>query len=337
MLLFEDLQDLHKIDMNLLQKFFTEASYTRANLKEKMESLYRTFGIGNNSKIYIEPLKNQVVDGNLERRHTWKYATENVLDKEDVAGFIVRSNKRQLFAVFKRSGDYYYAYNDLVEDLNGANDFFEKSVYRTGAITSIRNKMSKVVKAFIETYPNAKKNWDLLVIEKDKNVEQKRTDRFAARKNMEYKPHDKEYGDYIRTLKNNLSIRLEKFINDKLPNNITPEQLKELVTNASNIFVKKIKIAGFVYSLTDTSSDISRSIEKLDIICTYTPSIDPFGNAYNYSRYGNDNIDKLRIVYETVGKEIRVKELYFPNSGDFEIGIANILDTIDKIKAKNQS
>ena len=335
MILLEDLHELHKLDMNILAKFFGEAAYRSANMKDKMKEMFRSFDVGNNSKIYVEPLKNEA--GAAEKKHTWKYATEHLLTRDDVAGLFLRSNRRQLFGVLKKGGDYYYAFSDVVEDLQGSGDFYERSVYRTGSLLSIRNKMSKTVKAFLETYPNAKKNWDVIVILKDTTIQQRRNDRFQARQNMEYKPQDKQnYENYIKILKDNLSVRLTKYVNSKVPNNITQEELSNLLTNAPNIFVKKIKLAGFIYELTDTSSDISRSREKFEVICTYTPTVDPYGNPYNYNRY-SDALRRLEIIYQIVGKEVTTKSISFRDGFGFEDGISRLLDKADELKKQSQS
>lgn len=339
MILQEELKQLHKLDMSILKKFMDDAAYRSAPMKNKVLEILTKYKISSDSKIFIEPLKNQA--GSEERRHTWKYVTDNILANDKVSGIILRSNKRQLMGILKRYNDYYYAFADIVDTFKDENgDYiyvYEGGVNATGSLISIRNKMSKVVKGFLSTFPNAKKNWDIVIIEKDETIEGKRQNRIDARRDMEYKPQDKnDYENYISRLKSNLATRLEQYINSKLPDNFTDEQLNNLFTNSTSIFVKKIKIAGWIYELTSTDSDISRSAERFNIECMYTPTKDPFGKSYSFSRYG-DSLRRLKIVYETVGKTIKVKEIYFYDGFGFEDGIQRLINKRDELQANSQS
>lgn len=333
MILLEDLKELHKIDMSILKKFMIDAAYTSAPMNEKVKKVLDYYKITSDSKIYVEPLK--APGGSGEKRHTWKYATEQILMNDDVAGIVLRSNKRQLMGIFKKNGYFYYAFSDMVYNLENSSDYYESSVSSTGSLTSVRNKMAKVVKSFLETYPNAKKNWDIIVINKDTSFDEKRTSRFNARKGMEYKPQDKEnYENYIKNLKSNLADRLVAYINKKIPDTSTQEQLDALFKGASDIFVKKIKIVGFIYELVDTSSDISRSNKRFNVICTYRPTLDPYNKAYSYSRYSYNNARQLVVTYKTVGKSIEVSDIRF-DGVDFEEGIKNLLDERDRLKPQS--
>ena len=335
MILLENLKELHKIDMSILSKFMDDASYRSAKRNEKIKQILDYYKITADSKIYVEPLKAPAGSG--EKRHTWKYATEQVLMNDDVAGIILRSNKRQLMGIFKRNGYYYYAFADMAENLNNSSEYYENSVSNTGSLISIRNKMSKVVKSFIETYPNAKKNWDIIVINKDESFSEKRTSRFNTRKGMEYKPQDKEnYENYIKILKDNLATRLVQYVNSKIPDTATEEQLKDIITNAPNIFVKKLKIVGFIYELVDTSADISRGNERFNIICTYDPKVAPNGERYSYSRYSYSGARRLTITYNTIGKEIKLGDIKF-DGVDFVEGITNLLNERDRLNNQSQS
>ncbi len=339
MILQEELKQLHKLDMSILKKFMDDASYRSAPMKNKVSEILSKYKISAESNIIVEPLKNQA--GSEERRHTWKYVTDSILSNDKVAGIILRSNKRQLMGILKRYSDYYYAFADIVDTFKdeegNALYVYEGGVNGTGSLTAIRNKMSKVVKGFLSTYPNAKKNWDIVIIEKDESIEGKRQSRIDARRDMEYKPHDKEdYENYISRLKSNLATRLEKYINSKLPDNISEEQLNNLISNSQSIFVKKIKIAGWIYELISTDSDISRSAERFNIECMYAPTKDPFGKSYSFSRYG-DSLRRLKIVYETVGKTIKVKEIYFYDGFGFQDGIDRLNRKREELQANSQS
>ena len=185
MLLFENLNELHKIDRSILNQLI---SYTSS--KSKLAALYSYFNMSQNSKIYIDTLKRSELGKSI---HTWKYATEAVLEKDDVAGIILRSNKRQLLGIFKRGSVYKLFPSETAVDLsNFSNANMSRYNSETSSLISVRNKMAALVKAFLEDHPNAKKNWDIMIVMKDNTIDKTKEDRANAIQGMEIKQKQQE-------------------------------------------------------------------------------------------------------------------------------------------------
>lgn len=327
MLLFENLNELHKIDRSILNQLI---SYTSS--KSKLAALYSYFNMSQNSKIYIDTLKRSE---NGKSIHTWKYATEAVLEKDDVAGIILRSNKRQLLGIFKRGSVYKLFPSETAVDLsNFSNANMSRYNSETSSLISVRNKMAALVKAFLEDHPNAKKNWDIMIVMKDNTIDKTKEDRANAIQGMEIKPKQKEqYKQYIQGLKDNLSKRLEIYVNSKLKNITQLSELQDVMNNNPNIFVKKIKIAGLIYVLDDMSASISRGRESFEAVATYKIQNPPSSPSTDYY-YTFYEVKTLTIRFVLQGKQMKLGSIYFGRDEEntFEKGMQYI---INKKEEKN--
>ena len=321
MLLFEDYNELHKINRVILDKLI---STTSRSDKSKLKYMNSYYGISNNSKIYIDTLKRTEGGKSI---HTWKHATEVILSNDDVAGIVLRSNKRQLLGIFKRGSTYKLIPSQYAIDLNSFNNLnLSTTTSETSSLISVRNKMAGVVKAFIEEHPNAKKNWDIMIVMKDKNIDDLTTKREAQKANVEVKPNEKGYIEYIGKLKDNLQQRLEFYVNNKMKNVKTVDELKQIIDSDPGIFVKKIKVAGLIYELSDMSSDISRSQQRFGAVATYKIQ-QPKGVStpdYYYTFYETRN---LVIRFDLEGRQFKLSKIsFYPSDKTFEQGMVYIAE-----------
>lgn len=327
MILLEDMNELHKIDNTILSKFVSSSS--RAGRPNDLSNLNNYFGISNNSKIYVDTLKRTE---NGRSIHTWKYVTEVILQKPEVAGVIVRSNKRQLLCILKRNGHYTLYGSDYAEELPAYRDTGLSSYGTdTSSLISVRNKMAALVKGFIEAHPKAKKNWDIMIIMKDNTIQDLQRKRIETKKDVELKPNEKGYSEYIKNLKDNLAVRLEKYVNDKMKNVQTLDELRDYINADSGIFVKKIKILGLIYELDDMSSNISRSNQQFDAVARYRIK-QPVGvvGAPDYYYYLSE-ARRLRIRYALTGRQMKLTDIDF-DGYSFEDGIDYIARRLKELK-----
>lgn len=324
MILQETLENINKIDSSILKALIP--SYNRGDKNSLGETL-RLYNISPKSKIYVDTLKRNE-DG--KSVHTWKYVTESILENDKVEGIILRSNKRQLLGIFKTEsarysrGKYKLIKSKFFEAIDDGSSGVDSEI-NTNSDINVRNKMASSVKYFIEKFPNAKKNWDIIIIYKDTTEFGKKEQREKNRAGMEYKPKDKSYQYYIDNLKANLKLRLQKYVNSKVPNFNSIEEIKELIQNKQSINPLKIKICGFVfekymlssdkeYSSNDSYSLLINSIYELKI-----PGVPSHSIPYELNK-----VSRLYIYFKIDGLTLKVSDISFRDA-KFEEGCEVLL------------
>ena len=332
MILLEDLNELNKINRSILKSI----AFSYNDKPMDIDKIMSRYGISNNSKVYINTLKDKV-DG--KSIHTWKHVTDVILADANVAGVILRSNKRQLLGIFKnKNNSRYILYpSEILRDIPKFYDTIGISDgQETSSDVSVRNKMAGVVKLFIETYPNAKKNWDILVISKDTSAEEKRAPRATSREGREVKPSEKYYSDYIESLKKNLKLRLEKYINSKIPNIENKEVLKQFLAEKNTLWVRKLKIFNTVYVLEDVDRyDTSVERGTMKVKAEYRISF-PGKGKYEYP-YAYSDVSNFFIIYELNGLSLEISGMNFGSRVSFEEGCEKILNAIKEEKNRNKN
>ena len=286
------------------------------------------------SEVYVDKLKSD--DPNV-RKHTWKYLTDVLLEDPSIYSIIIRSNKRQLLMIKKQSGgDYMLHWSDIGADLPYVQSELNGSTtYNTHNDVAVRNKISKTVESFINSNPNAKKNWDVLIIKVDDKKEEKQKGRKESRFGMEYKPQNgtNAYINYINDLKSNLTQRLIKYSESKLLNIQNNEDMVKFINNRNKFVPQKIKILNNIWLLEDSSSNIYKG--DLEIIITYK---NPFYEMHNDGKYGDTKY--LKVALLSNGRQVELKKIGFThynsyNTHDmisFDEGIEKIIEYINSKK-----
>ena len=320
MILLEDLNELNKINRSILKAI----AYSYSDKPLDIDKIMSRYGISDNSKVYVNTLKDKV-DG--KSIHTWKYVTDSILADNNVAGVILRSNKRQLLGIFKYTNDNRYVFypsNTLLEIPTYHSVLGITGGHETSSDVSVRNKMAASVKLFIETYPNAKKNWDVMIIKRDTTASEKRGPRQTSRIGMEVKPNESGYSDYIERLKKDLKLRLEKYVNSKIPNIENKEVLRQYMAEKNSFWVKKIKLFNTIYVLDDVDRyNASIRDSSMKITASYALSF-PGKRKYDYP-YGYSDVSTLYLKYELKGMKLELVGMNFGSGNSFEDGCAKLV------------
>lgn len=290
------------------------------------------------SEVYVDKLKKE--EGSEVSRHTWRYLTDELLEDKSIAFIIIRSNKRQLLWVCHNSAvnnlsDYVLRWSDLAQRLDYVQENSSNGRYSTSSDVSVRNKICKTVEAFINANPNAKKNWDIIVVKTSSNKINKAVDRRKSREGMELKPNHKEYGEYIRSLKQSLSHRLIAYSESKLKNVLSTNDLNAVLDERVQFVLPKIKIYDTIWNLYTKSANVT-SDGKLQCFMTYSCPYSLYGTAYSHLSY-------IHIKMESQGTKMVVTDMCasrFSNYTmsddtrisfeDFLINYKNYLDTLPK-------
>lgn len=257
------------------------------------------------SEIYVDKLKKE--EDSEVSRHTWKYLTDVLLQDASVAFIIIRSNKRQLLLVAHNysvtgTSDYILRWSDLAQSLDYVKENSSGGRYTTSSDVSVRNKICKTVEAFINANPNAKKNWDIIVVKTSSNKINKAVDRKKSREGMEIKPNSKDYNDYIKSLKQKLSTRLVAYSESKLKNILSTNDLNKVLNDRVQFVLPKIKIFDTIWKLDNKSANVT-SDGKLQCFMTY---ICPF------PLYGTAQIDLsyIHICMESQGTNMVLTDMF---------------------------
>jgi hypothetical protein len=283
MLLNEDYGNLNKINGSLLAKI-------KHRVGEKLTPT---------TEVEIDKLAKDEETGQV--RKTWMYATEQILDRSDVLGIVVRSNKRQLMLIIKNGYNYDIYWSDICENLDFIKNT-QNGMMQTVAVNlpSIRRYMENTVRGFIEAHEKAKKNWDIMVIKDDMlNIHTKQQDRKNKQKGIIPLPRDEQkYKTFVNQLQQGLKQRLVAYSNNKLTNSSTKEELFEFIKNySSSLVFQKIKVLGGVWELNDASSSLSNNSKNITIYVRY--SLDFRTNAEIYDIF--NHYVYMVIEYETDG------------------------------------
>lgn len=300
MLLNESFGNLDKLD----KSFFDG----RISLKGKTDY------ISPESEVYVDKLR--PIEGSDQSRHTWKYLTDVLLQDKEVAFIIVRSNKRQLLLLSANrdvvSGiafdGFYLKWSDLGYNLKSeqydvaANNPNSELITSNGV--SVRNKICKTVETFINANPNAKKNWDVIVVKVDRNKKTKHNDRVTARTGMEIKPNNsEEYINYIRSLKRNLENRLVAYSESKLKNITSENDLNAVLEKRTSFFVPKIKLFNTIWKIYDTSTSITDD----NNITGHAVYRNPY---YSNSTYEDRDYNFLHLLFTINANDVKLSKIW---------------------------
>lgn len=291
MQLYESFGNFDKLDKSLFQDSNPMHMYKR---------------VSPNSEVYVDKLKKE--EGSDVAKHTWKYLTEVLLEDNSIAFIVIRSNKRQLLMVSHNAsvtgrGDYILRWSDIGKELSYVKENVNDSSYfATSSDVTVRNKICKTVESFIHDFPNAKKNWDVIIVKTNDEKVEKYLDRRHSRENMELKPNDKEYKQYIRGFKDRLKERLVAYSESKLKNILSTGDMDAVLQERTKFAPSKLKIMDNIWALYNTQANII-SDGSLMIHLTYkNPSSFNLGSTYNKLTY-------LHIRMRTVGTNIEITDI----------------------------
>ena len=291
MQLYESFGNFDKLDKSLFQDSNPIHMYKR---------------VSPNSEVYVDKLKKE--EGSDVAKHTWKYLTEVLLEDNSIAFIVIRSNKRQLLMVSHNSsvtgrGDYILRWSDTGKELSYVKENVnDASYFATSSDVTVRNKICKTVESFIQDHPNAKKNWDVIIVKTNDEKVEKYLDRKRSRENMELKPNDKEYNQYIRGFKDKLKQRLVAYSESKLKNILSTGDMDAVLQERTKFAPSKLKIMDNIWALYNTHANVN-SDGSLMIHLTYkNPSSYNLGSTYNKLMY-------LHIRMRTIGTNIEITDI----------------------------
>lgn len=276
--------------------------------------------ISPNSEVYVDKLR--PIEGSEESRHTWKYLTDVLLQDKDVAFVIVRSNKRQLLLLSANrrvvpsvgTDGFYLKWSDLGYNLKSeqydvaANN--PNSEMTTSNGVSVRNKICKTVETFINSNANARKNWDVIVVKADYNISNIQDERQKSRENMEVKPSNASYSQYVKyisNLKNDLATRLVAYSESKLKNITSENDLKDVLNKRTSFFVPKIKIFNTIWQLYDTNTMINSDNNITGYAAYRNPN-------YGNTTYEDRQYDYLHLAFRISANEVKLEKIWANSS-----------------------
>lgn len=294
-----------------------------ASLLNNHAQLKKMVSVSPESEVYVDKLK----DG--EGKHTWKYVTNTIVTDESVAYVVVRSNKRQLMVISHdpdivgEQDKYLIVWSQIALNIPEVKELTRNRDYIiTSSDVNVQTKFYKTVASFVEYY-KAKRNWDIIIVKKDKTLKDKRQNRLDSRTGMEIKPvkptaninndairkQRDVYNMYISGLKNNLADRLKKYSESRLSNISNIEDLKADLKNRQALAPKKLKIGGFVYNYSDMSND-GMDNNKVKLSFMYKLDVtDEIRNVnmnpvriFRYDMivsFGSSEVTKLRFMQDT--------------------------------------
>lgn len=245
--LFEDFKNLNIID----RSFF------------ELGRRYYKVNMGNNMPITPE---SKIVVSKVEP-HKFSTILELLNNNDDIAGVVVRAHNRQLIFVtadrntIRSMGGGYSNYFAILSynAYKNYNDHGYDRVIRTDAEAPIKTAISRTVKSFYDkAAPTVKKKWDILIIYKDENVEDKRNQRSERQQGRVLTPKDEGYDTYIDNLNTAFQKRAEEYIDSIRPNTTNVNELKEYLL--SRLKINKIKFKGKTYVLHNTDMGYPTSL-----------------------------------------------------------------------------
>lgn len=206
-------------------------------------------------------------------RKTWKYVTDVILSDSKVLGIIIRSNHRQLMMVVKNTRD--TSYTTYWSDIGQTLQFYKDNINMPNGkyssnLTVVRHDISKTVEGFIIEHPNARKNWDIIIISNDKtDLDYKKSTRSDRKIGIVPRPDDKvNYNSYIQKLHNQLQERLLAYSESKLQNLQTREDLINLIkSNPKSLVMNKFKLLNGIWTILDVKT--SNPNNEVYIVVTY--------------------------------------------------------------------
>lgn len=291
MQLYESFGNFDKLDKSLFQDSNPMHMYKR---------------VSPNSEVYVDKLKKE--EGSDVAKHTWKYLTEVLLEDNSIAFIVIRSNKRQLLMVSHNSsvtgrGDYILRWSDIGKELSYVKENVnDASYFATSSDVTVRNKICKTVESFIQDHPNAKKNWDVIIVKTNDEKVDKYLERRHSRENMELKPNDNDYQQYIKGFQTRLKERLVAYSESKLKNILTTGDMDAVLQDRVKFAPEKLKIMQNIWTLYNSNANINRD-GSLTIQLSYrNPSYFNMHGQYNSLKY-------LHIVMRSNGTNIQISQI----------------------------
>lgn len=245
--LFEDFKNLNIIDRSFLE----------------LGRRYNKVNMGNNMPITPE---SEIVVSRVEP-HKFSTILELLNNNDDIAGVVVRAHNRQLIFVtanrntIRNMGGGYSNYLGVLSynAYKNYNDHGYDRLIRTDAEAPIKTAISRTVKSFYDKMASTvKKKWDVLIIYKDKNVEDKRNQRSEYQSGRVLTPKEAGYDEYINKLNAAFQKRAEAYIDSLRPNTTNANELKEFLL--SRLKINKIKFKGKTYVLYNTDMGYPESL-----------------------------------------------------------------------------
>lgn len=307
-------------------------------------------GLSPNSHVEIDTLKGKPE----EHKHTWANVVNNILTDKSIAFIVVRSNKRQLM-LMSRDQDYVNSsdkcliiWSNYALSIPAINEVADGNEYIvTASLNNAQSKMCKTVVAYVD-HIKGKKNWDIIKVYKDETLGVLKQDREESRKGMEIKPNgtfmtnarikhgsvkdkqQRDYRNYIDSLHDNLKERLKAFIEKRLVNVNSKEDLQQNLKDNNTLAPKKIKIAGLIYNYDGISSTNLDPKRNLTIGLQYDIS-DGRGLQNPNIRYLMIKLLIQGVNNASIG-EMFFKPAEYSNSGwiSFEEGVQYIKDNLNK-------
>lgn len=277
MIIQEDYKNLNIIDRSLIEEL---------NLKEAE---------------YISPESEVIVD-KVREPHSFNTIMD-IVKQDDVACVIFRASRRQLMLIaydinkdFKKLNNtrFYVRFSDYAYDNIQEIDRYQQSnVLDSESV--VKTMISSAFLGFYGDDQTAKKVWDILVV-KVNSKKDLRTKREESQRNAIPTPSEKEkYANYLEGAKIALKYRLERYIEQKLPNIKSKQEAIDFFNNDINI--KKIKINQKIFILEDKTLDNVHN----KFILTYKMKDSTYGQVFS--------ICKIEFIFE--GIRLKVDSIKF--------------------------
>lgn len=261
--------------------------------------------ISPNSEIYVDKLKKE--EGSDVAKHTWKYLTDVLLEDRNIAFIVIRSNKRQLLMITHNSSvsgrsDYVMKWSTIGSELEYVKSTISSNMFITSSDVTVRNKICKTVEAFIKENPNAKKNWDVIIVKTNEEKVDKYLKRHKSREGMELKPNHTEYNKYINELKSKLKERLVAYSESKLKDILSSGDMNDVLNNRTIFALPKLKIFNNIWKLYNSYSNITSDGKLIAHVVYKNPSM------FNLKSNEKD-ISYLHIDFISNGSKVEIRNI----------------------------
>ena len=222
MILTENYGNLNRLDSS----FF----YTNENKPIELD-MKRTTKISPNSEV--------IIDKNF-RPHSAS-GIVNSLDDENNAAIILRIFNRQLLLITRE--DIYYSSWDSNKYALALTPYLMNLIpdlsYHRVTYANNKKYVESFIKKIFEAYGNKfgkKVKWDVIIVKSDEKAKKEIIDKRASDiENVEVKPNESKYKDFIEGLKKKWQEKCKKYIETHLPNTTNIQEIKNFLLNHSAV------------------------------------------------------------------------------------------------------
>lgn len=314
--LYESWGNLARIDRTLL-----------GSKNKSTESFNHENGIGPNSQIVLKNI----------RPHNFTNLMRAIDEEENLGMAVVRCHRKQVVAIckdgsaFGRRWNNYsirltdMAWEDFGYKLRQPRGEYGKQISVDNA-ARVKTYISEIVKDYYlyssKSDASVKPQWDVLFVYKDPANVDIQKNRIKSREGMVPVPHDKEYNDYLRKLKEGWADKCKEYIRNHMKDYQNAQDLFNDMLDKG--LIPEIKYKGVNYKFERNSTEVGKNSDRASDNYLEYRAINPHahpGELYIVLGYKGliPYIKELRVSpdrYDYIGNSQREGDWYSNNTID---------------------